>query len=151
MKTEDEPISDDEWLLRRVRIERFQNNREPLISPNAFEPRISGREPDSDGISLYRNACLSSPEEILSSLPVEKRGENGNVRISAGFVRSLGLSVRSMPADGIPGHVVILELNATAYSADKSRFIAIKRELAVEASRAENIVHFPAVRPSAGS
>lgn len=58
MKSEDAPITDDEFLLRRVRCEKFRSNEVPRISPNAFEPRISGRDPDIDGISLYREACL---------------------------------------------------------------------------------------------
>lgn len=54
MKSEDDPITDDEWLLRRVRVEKFRTNKLPVVSPNAFEPRIRGRDPDGDGISLHR-------------------------------------------------------------------------------------------------
>jgi hypothetical protein len=55
-KHESEPIGDDEWLLRRVRRERFRPLQIPLIAPAAFEPRIKGRDPDVDGISLFREA-----------------------------------------------------------------------------------------------
>jgi hypothetical protein len=40
MKDESEPVSDDEWLLRRVRVERFKRADRPL-SPNVS--RISSR------------------------------------------------------------------------------------------------------------
>ena len=68
MKSETDPITDDEWLMRRVRIERFRDDKTPFILPGAFEPRIKGREPDIDGISLYREECLANPEEILSAV-----------------------------------------------------------------------------------
>jgi hypothetical protein len=43
VKSETEPISDDEWLLRRIRVERFRLDKTPLISPDAFARRTKGR------------------------------------------------------------------------------------------------------------
>jgi hypothetical protein len=59
MKHEFDPVTDDEWLLRRVHRQYFRNDPNLLISPSAFEPRVKGREPDVDGISLFRLACLA--------------------------------------------------------------------------------------------
>ena len=81
MKSESDPITDEEFLLRRVRIERFRYDRTPLVSPNAFEPRIVGRDPDTTGISLYREACLADPCDILATVPEEKRADYGIVRV----------------------------------------------------------------------
>jgi hypothetical protein len=91
MKPEGDPIADDEWLLRRVWWERFRSNNTPIISPNAFEPRTGGREPDLDGISLYRAACVSDPNEVLATVAADKRPKYAIVRIPVSLVRSLGL------------------------------------------------------------
>ncbi len=140
MKAETEPISDDEWLLRRVRIEEFREGSIPLISANAFKPRVEGREPDTTGISLYREACLADPSDISATVPVEKRHESGIVRTPMTEFQSGGLTVVASLAP-IPGHVVVSELNADAYRADKGKFAPIKDLLATVAF--ENIVLHP--------
>ena len=143
MKPEDSPITDDEWLLRRVRVEKFRTEDAPIISPNAFEPRTKGRHPDTDGISLFRAECLDDPSEVLANVAPERIDEYGIARISISFLKSLGLSVEIRPASHTPGHVVIRELNANDYAADKARFTPIKLKLAVEASKDENILKRP--------
>ncbi|HWG41353.1 MAG TPA: hypothetical protein VN688_01110 [Gemmataceae bacterium] len=143
MKVETDPITDDEWLLRRVPVNRFRTDEVPIISPNAFEPRIKGRDPDTDGISLYRAACLADPCEVLATIAPERQHECGIVRIAVSSLRSLQLSVKSKPDDRIKGHVVIPELNSVDYASDKSRFTPIKERLAVMASADENIVKQP--------
>jgi hypothetical protein len=143
MKSEDDPITDDEWLLRRVRVEKFRTNKLPVISPNAFEPRIGGRDPDTDGISLHRAACLADLSEVLASIAPERLHEYGIVRIQVSFLKSLNLSVVSKPDDRVKGHVVIPELNADDYQSDKARFTPIKDKLATEASKDENILRWP--------
>lgn len=146
MKTETDLITDDEWLLRRVRIEKFRTDKNPIISPNAFEPRIKGRDPDTDGISFYRAACLADPSEVLATIPPERRGEYGIVRISVSLLKSLQLSVKSRQDERIRGHVVVPELNSEDYQSDKPRFTPIKEKLAAQASEDENIVKQPTVR-----
>jgi tRNA pseudouridine55 synthase len=126
MKSEADPITDDEWLLRRVPLPQFRTDRLPIISPNAFEPRIKGRDVDADGISLYRAACLNDPGEILEPVAAERRQEYGIVRLSVSFLKSLGLSVRNSPDDRVKGHVVLPELNAVDYQRDKGRYVPIK-------------------------
>ncbi len=145
MKSETDPITEDEWLLRRVHSDRFKSNRVPTISPSAFEPRIKGHDPDVDGISLYREACLGSANELLASMNEDKRREQAVVRIGVRFLHQLGLTVTIKPDLHVKGHVVIPELNSVEYAASKSRFTAIFHGLAVEASRDENI----AIQPSA--
>ena len=148
MKAETEPITDDEWLLRRVRLEKFRTDKVPVISPNAFEPRVTGRDPDTDGISLHRAACLADPSEVLATLVPERRHEYGIVRIPVSLLRSLNLSVASKPDERVKGHVVIPELNADDYASDKSRFTPLKYKLATEASKDKNILRRPT--PAAG-
>ena len=143
MKSEADPIDDDEWLLRRVRYDRFRSDQVPIISPNAFEPRIKGREPDSDGISLYRLACVADPTEVLKTVEPVRWHEFAIVRVPVSLIKSLGFSVQSKPDGRIPGHVVIPELNAKAYGNDKARFTPFKLRLATEASKEGNILKQP--------
>ena len=143
MKSEDDPVTDDEWLLRRVRVEQFRTDKLPVISPNAFEPRIKGRDPDTDGISLYRATCLADPSDILATISSERLHEYGIVRLQVSFLKSLNLTVLSKPDDRVKGHVVIPELNSGNYESDKARFTAIKVKLAAEASKDENILRQP--------
>jgi hypothetical protein len=143
MKSERDPIADDEWLLRRVRAESFRTNRSPSISPNAFEPRIKGRDPDTDGISLYRAACVSDPSEVLGTIAPERRHEYAIVRVPVTLLKSMGYTVLPKPDERIPGHVVIPELNSTDYAADKAKFTPQKLKLAVEASKEANIIKQP--------
>lgn len=147
MKPETDPIADDEWLLRRVRVERFRTDKIPIISPNAFEPRVKGRDIDSDGISLYREACVSVPTDVLATVAEDRRREYGIVRVPVSVLKALNLSVRSLPDARVLGHVVIPELNATAYDADKARFTPIKERLAIAASEEGNIILYPPATP----
>ncbi len=133
MKLETESIDDDEWLLRRVRHEQFRTDDVPLISPNAFEPRRGGATPDHDGISLYREACLPSPEAMLARVSPDKKATIGIVKIRVGFIRSLGLTVKPMLDPDIKGHVVIPELDSS--SEGRKKFLEIKLRLAEEASK----------------
>lgn len=124
-KGETEPITDDEWRLRRVWRDRFG----PPVSPNAFEPRTKGRDIDTTGISLYRKACLESLEEILSTITTDKQPHYGIVQVPVALIKCLNLTVVIEPDERVLGHVVIPELNATAYQADKGKFTATKRPL----------------------
>jgi hypothetical protein len=139
MKSEDDPSTEDELLLRRVHKDRFPSEKCPFLSPNAFEPRTKGNDVDSDGISLYRAECLT-PDDILSAISEDKRPHTGLVRVSVEFLRSLGLTVVPCPDQDIKGHVVIPELNSEAYKADKAKFTTIKEKLAKTAGTEENIV-----------
>lgn len=144
MKAETDPITDDEWLLRRVRVEKFRSNKTPIISPNAFEPRIEGRDPDTNGISLFREACLNDPLDILATVPIENRDSNSIVRIPVSLLHELGLTVEISLDSRVVGHVVIPEMNSVAYSGNQGSFTATKLALAEKASENGNIVRKPA-------
>jgi hypothetical protein len=148
MKDETDPITDDEWFPRRVRVEKFRTDMVPVISPNAFEPRVKGRDPDTDGISLYRAECLAQAEEVLTTVSMDRWHEFGIVRIPASLLKSLNLTVRSVPDNRVKGHVVIPELNAGDYEADKARFTLIKERLAAAASEDDNILRSPTPPPT---
>lgn len=143
MKKESEPVSADEWLIRRVHRDQFRLGEESIIAPRAFLPRKGGRDIDEDGISLYRAACLSDPAEVLATVPDEKRAVQGIVRIPMALLASLGLAVRPMPDERVKGHLVVPGLDAAALRADKARVEAVCELLAVEASKPENILRQP--------
>jgi hypothetical protein len=141
MKPESDPIDDNEWLLRRVRSERFRTDEVPIISPNAFEPRTKGRDVDLDGISFYRESCISSPADVLAGIDPDKRTQIGIVRIQVRSLVAIGLTVRVVRDSRIAGHVVVPELNSEDYSRDKAKFTHIKLRLAEMAS--DNVVVWP--------
>ena len=121
-KFETEPISDDEWLFRRVHTSRFRTNKTPYVSPGAFEPRVKGNDPDDDGISLFRSDCLETAEEILAQIhDAEKRNANGIVKLLVSEVKAIGLTVIATPREGIRGHVSIPEMSSQAFSHKDSR------------------------------
>ncbi len=152
MKPESDPVSEDEWLLRRVRAERFNTLHSPIISPGAFEPRIKGRDIDHEGISLYREACLSSPLDVLQTLPPDRRNQNAIVRVPVQILTSLALTVVLRPDPRVLGHVVIPELNAADFTRHRPRFSNLLLQLAILASEPENIVLRPeATDPSKSS
>lgn len=146
-KSEDQPISNDELLLRRVHVTRFDNKRIPIISPSAFEPRVKGNDPDLDGISLYRLDCLESPHDALSMIQDEaKRKKSGVVGLQVVEVQqleSMKLTVKADRDEKIPGHVVIPELNAKEYAQDKEKFKLTLLELAIQASQPDRILIAP--------
>lgn len=146
MKSESDAVTDEEWLPRRVHRNQFRTGKVPFISPGAFEPRLPGksRDPDSDGISLYRESCLADPEACLPPVATEKRSEWGIVRILAAEIRRLGMSVNAAHDEQIPGHVVIPELSASAFMADRDGCKKRMHDMAVAASAEINVVWKPA-------
>jgi hypothetical protein len=109
----------------------------PVISPNAFEPRKA----ETEGISLFRRACLTDPADALLAIAEDKRPRYAVVAIPVALLTALGLSVRPAPIPAVPGHVLVPEVNITDYAADKARFTPIKLRLAEAASA--NILRRP--------
>jgi hypothetical protein len=140
MKLEMEPVTSDEWLIRLVFHDCFKPPGLP-ISVRAFEPR-SGRSPDTNGISLYREACLSDVLITLNPVPDEKRPQYGLVRLPVSLFEELSLSIQPDPTD-VPGHVIIPQINITDYM-DKTIKTLIKPKL-LELARiaSENIIRRP--------
>lgn len=145
MKPETDPISPDEMLIRLVHRDRFRD-RVPVISPSAFEPRVKGNKPDTDGISLFRNDCLAEPADALRALAADKQPLHGIVMVPYAVFTRLGLTVVAAPRADIPGHVVVPELKSEVYAADKSLFNRVKLSLAEAAS--SNIVRRPTAEPT---
>ena len=139
MKREDEPISDDEWLVRLVWEDRFDPVGIPIISPKSFLPR----KDEVGGISFFRRACLLDPVDALNVIQEEKQVRYAVVLVSVASIRALGFTVEADPIDATLGHVVVPEININSYKSDKNRFAENFLRLAFEASA--NILRRPLV------
>jgi hypothetical protein len=140
MKPETDPIAQDEWLIRLVFRDRF-TARVPIVAASTFEPRVKGRVPDTNGLSLFRKSCLSDPADALLAVPEDKRPLYGIVEVPISLLGELGLTATPDPIAEAPGHVVIPELNSNDCGAAPAKFTATKLRLAEVAS--EHILRRP--------
>jgi hypothetical protein len=69
LKNEDEPIQPDECVVRLIWQDYFQPELALPIQPGAFEPRKN----ETDGISVFRLACLKDARDALAVIAEEKR------------------------------------------------------------------------------
>jgi hypothetical protein len=149
MKSESEPVTDDELVLRIVRGERFRNDTTPLISPNEFVPRgLKSKHPDLTGISVYRLACLGQPLDVLRHISADKQRACGIVGLKVSDLRTLGVTVTPEPIppteaqpDPVPGHAVIPELRLELYETDGTKLLGVRQAIAELASK--DIRHWP--------
>src|SRR6266498_235578 len=137
MYDENEPIADDEFVLRRVHVSAYKEQITPPILRIAFQPNKN----DTTGISVYRERFVK-PADTLSGIDALKRASYLVVRLAVRDLRRFGLSVTPEPnSNGPPGHAVIPELNWQAFQVDMARLKRVQVELAALASNA--IVHMP--------
>jgi hypothetical protein len=141
MKPETDSITDDELVLRLVWEDYYRAGLDLPIQPGAFEPK----KKETTGISLFRRACLASPEQALAVIAEDKRGRYHIAALTVAELKQHGLTVQPDPRSDVPGHVLVPELNIDAYKADKGRWKAVQRGLAELASR--RVVYSP---PDAG-
>ena len=131
MKSEHEPVTDDEFVLRLVWGDYYKAGLPLPVQPAAFQPR----DAEVEGISVFREACLPSPEDILCVIAPQKRSRYQLARLRVSELTKLGLSVRPDPIDSVPGHAVIPEVNAVAYAADRLASKLLQKQMADLASR----------------
>ena len=110
MKAESEPVTPDEILLRLIWETYFRPEDELPIRPNGFGPKPN----EIDGISVFRLACLSSAEAVMSVIAPAKQSRYAIVAIPACAVFALGMTVVSAPIATIPGHAVVPEMNSAS-------------------------------------
>ena len=132
MKSEDEPIADDEFILRLIHP-RFLDPSLPIpIAAEAFRPSSS----DHDGISVVREACISICADALMLIEdAEKRRGYSIARLRMVDVLALNLSVRPDRHPKVAGHAVIPQMNAVDYPKNKALLKPIQVRLAVLAGR----------------
>lgn len=131
MKSEDEPVSADEAVVRLVWHQFLRPGTLVPVQPVAFKPRAD----ETDGISVFRAACLAAPTDALGAMRPEKRGGYAVALLPVAELTALGLSVRRARIDTVPGHAVIPELNIVAVDGDRIRWKTVQIALAQIAAR----------------
>ncbi len=125
MKDEDEPVTPDESVVRLV-WGAFLRPGEPVpVQPVAFKPR----DDETDGISVFRAACLNDPKDALAAMTPDKRARYAIAVIPVAELLALGLSVKPAKIDAVPGHAVIPELNITAVKSDRAWWKVLQLQL----------------------
>jgi len=137
MKDESEPIGLDENLIRLIWTSYFKLDFEIAVQERAFLPRND----EIDGISLFRDACLKSPLDSLEVIADAKREKYGVALLPVSELVALGLRIEPSRIDKVPGHVLLADLNCSAFKEDKARWQKVQQQLAVIASR--NVVRHP--------
>lgn len=131
MKDESEPVTPDEFVIRLVWWDFYDATADPVLHPKAFLPKPN----ETDGISVFRAACLPDPEAVLTVIAEEKKGKYAIVMFPVAEVLALGLTIQPAKIDTIAGHAVLPELNATAVGADRPRWKLVQKQLADIASK----------------
>lgn len=129
MSPDETTVDDSELLLRRV-PSHTANYHFPdgPVQLNAFLP--SSR--DDEGLSLYRELVEGTSTRFLTAKSLLEAATNPRVRefggvavVLAAEMRAISLTIESKFGE-LPGHVVIPQLNWTAYNATKSQKQQIK-------------------------
>jgi hypothetical protein len=115
MKSEDEPVTPDELVVRLIWHQFLRPNEPVPVQPVAFKPR----DDETEGISVFRLACLSDPRDALAAMLPEKRDRYAIAVLPVAELLALGLSVKPAKIESVPGHAVIPELNITAVKAGR--------------------------------
>jgi hypothetical protein len=131
MKDEDSPVTSDELVLRLIWEDFYVPGRPVPVRDRAFLPKKN----EIEGISVFRLACLAHPEDALVVIAPDKRKRYGIAAIPVAELTALGLTVQPAKIDMIPGHAVLLELNAEAEAADAPRWAIVRERLARIASQ----------------
>ena len=126
MTDQQDPVSPDEYVLRRIPKDKSRYNPslpEP-VQRVAFQPS----EWDVDGISVFR-------ELFVSAAALAKAGTNNNgycvARLSVSDLIALGLTIVPDPRnDQPPGHAIISELSISEMKQNKAKCKEIQRRLA---------------------
>jgi hypothetical protein len=137
MKDEADPVTPDEWLVRLIWGEFFAPADALPVRPVAFRPRPD----ETDGISMFRLACVSRAEDVLAVIALEKQPKYAIAVVPVTELVSLGLTVKPARIETIPGHVVIPELISITAKADKKRLETIQIRLAEIAN--QNMIRQP--------
>jgi hypothetical protein len=138
MRTETDPVSDDEFVYRRVLKDyynEFPSCPRDRINRLAFRPT----DRDTEGLSVYR-ALFVHPKE----LDVDSEGRPGRyyiARLAVGAVREMALSITPDPAEGPQGHSLIPEIRTRLKGRDKS--LSKEKQVALARLASEDIVYTP--------
>ncbi|HEX4606749.1 MAG TPA: hypothetical protein VH092_00955 [Urbifossiella sp.] len=130
MTSENEPVSPEEFVIRLIWTAYYNPGLPLPVQSSGFAPR----DDETDGISVFRAACVAYPEDVLVVFAGEKRDRYAIALLPVAEILKLGLTVRPAPIPAIPGHAVLPELSITATKADKPFWRGVQKQLAVIAN-----------------
>jgi hypothetical protein len=108
---ERQPVTEEEFVYRRIHRNYYQAGMLLPIQPEAFRPTRN----DTSGISVFRTSFVQ-PKEILADIDTSKRLDYHVARLAVQDLSRLGLTVVPDPdPTGPAGHAIIPELNTLAY------------------------------------
>lgn len=131
MKDESSPITPDEDVIRLIWEAFYQPDPHAKISESAFKPRAD----ETDGISVFRAACLADPRDVLAVMAPERQSKYVLALLPVAEIIALGLTVQPAKIEQVSGHAVIPELNIDAFTADSRSSRVIQKALAAIAAR----------------
>ena len=124
MKDQRDPVSPDEYVLRRVLSEYCDPSLSEPVHPQGFYPTSK----DMDGISVFR-ALFVSPDRVASSGKNPKGYYVARLRVSD--IIALGLTVIPNPKDDqLPGHALLPGLSTIEYTKNKNNIKVLMYKLA---------------------
>ena len=106
MKDESAPITPDEYVIRLVWTAFYRPTSAEVILERAFKPR----DDETDGISVFRAACLNDARDALAVMAPEKQGRYALALLPIADILSLGLTVQPAKIEKVPGHAMLPEL-----------------------------------------
>ena len=134
-KSEKAPIESNERIIRLFWYTNFKNG----------EPKSSGFKPKKDeheGISLFREECLTEPLECLKAILDEgKRDYYGVISYPHSAFTSRQMSFVLDHIEEVPGHVLLTSINPSSWNEDKNNFRYRVDELTSDDSR--RIIRMP--------
>ena len=130
MKSEDEPVSPDEFVIRAIWTEYYDPALPLPILSGGFTPKRN----ETEGISVFRAACVVNPEDVLVVFGEDKRDKYALALLPVAELSALGLTVQPAKIDAVSGHAVLPELNITAQKADKAKWRDVQKQLAALAN-----------------
>lgn len=126
IKSEADPITDDEVVLRLIWHEFFTAGPPARVSDSAFTPKPN----EQGGVSLYRASCLADAVETLRAVALEKRSMYAIAALSVAALRGLGFTLVPDKNLVVAGHVMLKELTSESYKSDKAKWRPVLTRLA---------------------
>lgn len=118
MKGEHEPVTPEEFVIRLIWKSYYDPTQPRPIQSGGFSPKPN----ETDGISVFRAACVATPEDVLAVFAPEKRDGYAIALLPVAELTALGLTVQTVKIDAVPGHAVLPELNIGASKAAKAKW-----------------------------
>jgi hypothetical protein len=138
MVTEADPVSDDEYVYRRV-LKKYYNEIPSWPGDRVDRLAFWPTDKDTEGLSVYRTLFVQPAE-----LDIDREGRPGRyyvARLAVRALRKMGLSVVPNPARGPQGHSLIPEIRTGLRGQAKS--LSKEKQVALARLAGEDIVYTP--------